>query len=274
MNPPAHATDSTALLPPDWSQFLPDVLVAGITGLLVGFVVLYVENRRARLREETEEQRSRLRVAEAASGTLDESFIHAYPRDSLLPDRKPLRVIRRRVNAIPPSTPRSNVVPSFIFLRAMVEEYESMRLAAERVEDLIARRVPSDEDMEFLRPYFRSFTDHSDQPWVAEKMPVHPAIEASMKDDRDLECAVRDYGRRGYLLELSRQAFNEVDRSWRAEMWPIALREIKDAPRSPLTRWWRRRRARHERADANEKAMTIGRDIMSRGGTWFGPRNW
>ena len=272
---PAPASgDSIALIPPDWSQFVPDVLVAGITGVLVGLAVLWVEGSRTRSRDEEEAQRARVRVTEAASGTVDESFIHAYPPDSLVPNRKALRAIRRAVNAVSPSPPPREVVPAFVFLRALVEQYESLPIAAERVETLIARRVPNDDEMDFLRSYVRSFTYHPDHPWVAEPMQVHPNLEASLRSDRELEDAVRAYGRAGKFLELAREAFNAVDGSWRADMWAITLRQIAGAPQFPLTRWRRRRKAQRERVEASEKAMKLGRDIMSRGGTWFEPRGW
>lgn len=268
------ASDSTALLPPDWSQFLPDVLVAGITGVLVGLAVLWVENRRARIREEEEAQRARLRATEAAQGTIDESFSHAYPSDSLLPTGRALKAIRRTVNAIPPAPRPRELIPAFVFLRSMVEQYEALPIAAERIETLIGRWVPSTDDLAMLRAYIRTFTYHPDQPWMVEKIHVHPNIEASMRNDRAVEEAVRAYGRRGQFLELTRQAFNDVDAQWRAKMWEITLREIKGAPRFPPRRWWRRRNANRERAVATEAAMHAGRSIMARGGTWFEPRGW
>lgn len=264
---------STAFWPADWSQMLPDIVVAVITGVVVGLTVLWVERSRADSRERLEAQQRRVSVVDSVSGTIDESFIHAYPIYTLLPDRKVLRVIRKRVAAVPPWPQPAEIVPAFVFLRAIVEQYEAIPLAVERIEARLDVFVPSKEDSEQIYAYFQSFTMSPDLPWMMEPIHVHPNIRNAIAQDRELEEAVRSYGRAGRFLELAREAFVTVDRGWRADAWEVALQETQGAPRF-VRRWIRRRRANRRRRNLSERWMQAGREIMARGGTWFEPRGW
>jgi hypothetical protein len=197
---------STAFLPPDFSQMFPDLIVAVVTGVVVGLVVLAAERALGRRREES----AQMRVQQVA---VDELFAPlrgapAYNASSLVPMGSVFKAARRRLNAIPNLKPTVEVV-GFHPLRLCCDAWETLRLQAEAVTSLTGPFT----NMEDFNQHVHAYYSDEKATWESDRWTFgDPSLNAE-----DLSNAVRVYCLLRSAMETSRESFVQSVRDFRKD---------------------------------------------------------
>ncbi|MBW9120788.1 hypothetical protein JNB63_11850 [Microbacterium trichothecenolyticum] len=262
---------STSIWPPDWSQWIPDLLTAVAFGFVVGYAVMRAEKRVDARRARERTGRAQLDAVESIVGTLDEPF--EYSGGSSLPQDKELK----RVRSVTRDVPREEaevIHPGFYFLRAIDDAWEQVIRTGEALDERLSTYpVQYPGQLNQIREAIVASADN--RPGFIDFSKIQDVPRRAAEGDPSLQQLAERYRAARKILEGTRQAFNEVDGQWRADSWTISLYMTKDAPLPLFPRIWRSMVAKRRRQQALESARQVGMNRMfATGEPWFGPRGW
>lgn len=147
-------TASTAIWPPDWSSFWPDMLVALFTGVFVGIAVLLAERNidaRARRREVA---RRKTELVDRYRFDLMSPLV--FDAETLLPDPVILKRLQRAMRGLP--VEGDNRVLGMRTIRRMLDSWDALKISTSKLDrDLprYARSMVQEMPPKILRPSAR-----------------------------------------------------------------------------------------------------------------------
>lgn len=236
--------------PVNWSSFLPDMIVAVSTGLLVGAGVLVAEiwfHRWRAAREVTAAQRAAVNQA----GTL--VFDRFDYSGGFHPAAGGLRRVRKLVRAVPPGTP-NEVVAGYHYLDRMIHHWTHLEAHADAIDarlqayqnrfptavHIIRASIsePASFGATWQRPDFEGYP---------------PGAQEFLDQDESLASEVDLYWRERRLLEAYREAFVFAEMRWR---WELSKR-IYGGPSGWFAARRRTRQMRAAAVDADRRAYQL-----------------
>ena len=225
-----------------WSSFVPDTIVALLTGVAVAAGVFWAERKTAKRDEKkaaVDAQWSLLRTVRMwTTGP-----IHFRP-DVLRPADEKLEKVLAEVRALPMGRERE-LAPGVHLLRRLVISREALERGVLDLEQAIEQHseVPDEKFAAYVRRAAHGFAQNEDtsmKEWLdQEDDDARYAAEAS--DDRQLNSAMWSYQLSRRTLNAIFMAFIEFDGAWRQEEWSITLERSRNNARTRIGRWRNRR---------------------------------
>jgi hypothetical protein len=269
-DPSVTSADSTALFPPDWSQMVPDLVVALATGIAVGAAILLAERLMDRNRRRAAGRDLMWQIS--LSTSIDHSFI--YRDSNLIPEDAGLKRLVKRVKRADIEAALVLESGAYVFLTQIVAAYENLRTTVEAIDRALENNAdvmldPTLKDRVMKALFFFALSGANE--WSAEDT-VPRWWEVSVDDRKrltemlrepDIERIARDYALTRRQLNALRLGFvaarNSILDSTRSVLTlPGAPRsnrqKIADAWRS----WTASTRAARRRRDVNEEARVQG----------------
>jgi hypothetical protein len=273
--PPRHTGEvrpEIAAWPADWSTFIPDLLSAAVTGVIVGGVVLVAEriidSRRQRMEREQQERM----LVERALQQLD---AFEYTFKSLCPANEGLRQFRAMWPASPDNV--GSEVLGIAELQALADTLDALDRAADEVERHIESHATRcgatyGEVVAWQDRLRWSAIEHDHTTvWSDEQrrhsstdvagLLVGPIDEIALNDSL-LEDAIQRYSMTKANLEGIRRAFLAGQSAYREQL-ASGLNWREQRSPGPLERWRRRRRQQRRKAGAWNDAKVAAREAYA-----------
>lgn len=262
----------------DWSSFVPDLIVSGLTTGGIAWLVLTAERRisdrassRAALKAQTD-------AVDGARLLLDHEVV--YESDGLKPQTRTLKRLRRLVRDVPADRPRWPVV-GYHFVKQAAEIASIQDVLIDAIEDHISRYAAILRSDSFVGPTIRKhvsqwasvprperWQSRFDQPprvwdWEGLQYVIEPEVQAQIEADDELAQAIDNYIHSRQMLAVYREAFNHADVTARSDEWKASLAAAAGAPHNRAQRWWRERKRWSAVQSAWERADAQGREMVS-----------
>ncbi|WP_136032491.1 hypothetical protein [Microbacterium sp. PF5] len=250
----------------DWSSFGPDALIGIGTGLIVAGIVS-VAGRNAQSRTLSElVMGQQQRAVDAGNSLLRSGFSYPPgPMPELLPDTSNMDRLRDIVRSVPRGEPTKPVI-GYEWVVGVVDAFDRLEVAADTVLGHVRRHggaSPTSEITEALlwriwslgnvNPKYAPYPMTTEPPLLEDwnegghlAAALDP-IGGNLADDTPFRDEVNEYLRARRMLELYRNAFFQVQNTFRAE--------LRGAPQKPRKRAF---------AAAFAKAQRHGRDVVTR----------
>ncbi|AQY02049.1 hypothetical protein [Microbacterium foliorum] len=254
----------------NWDSFVPDLLVGGATGLVVGFVVLGYEKRDAKRTRSGAVTEAQARVVERARSLLQHPLVFSHKGDpSLHVDSSQLERLQGIVRSVPAGVPDEHI-PGYHWASRAIDSFESLESLADALDARLADYQSDGGPVLRLGDFLGSNITRLSKSWpvphdwtfvLPDGLPE--TFRAKIEDDVELRGNVDQYLRTRRLLEAHRRAFVGTDGRWRELEWSALAAKDRGAPRFFVTKWLRALEYRHAVRRAMNEAEDYGYGFIS-----------